>query len=256
MQIVISPAKTLNFEKESITDSFSMPDFLDDSAILIEELRFFSPDRLSSLMEMSSKLAEFNYDRFQKWNRPFTKTNAKQAILAFTGEVYEGLSAREFTDDDFSFAQDHLRTLSGLYGLLRPLDLIQPYRLEMGTKLNTARGRNLYQFWGDKITDAINASLEKEDKPVLVDLASMEYVKSINLKKLKGELVTPVFKELKGNSYKVVSFSAKRARGLMSSYIIKNKFKDVEEIKSFDEAGYEYNDSLSSERQWIFTRDN
>ena len=254
MLILISPAKTLDFKKEEVPKEHSLPPFLDESSKLIERLRQFTPNDITSLMKVSEKLAHLNYERFQDWHIPFTRENAKAAIMAFTGDVYEGLNAREFNDDQFTYAQKHLRILSGLYGILKPLDLIQPYRLEMGTPLHTSRGNNLYQFWDNAITDAINESIKNEKEPVILNLASQEYFKSINEKELKARVITPVFKELRGDKYKIISFSAKRARGLMVNYIIKNKFHKAEAIKAFDLEGYSFNEALSSHDEFVFTR--
>ena len=255
MLLVISPAKTLDFENAPVTAKHSQPAFLDQSALLIEELRAMSPDRISNLMSISDKLGELNRQRFMNWAPPFTPANAKQAMLAFRGDVYTGLDADSFSAADFEFAQKHLRILSGLYGLLKPLDLIQPYRLEMGTALSNRRGKNLYEFWGDAITEALNAELRKDKKPVLVNLASGEYFKAVHPKLLAAEVITPIFKERKNGDYKIVSFYAKKARGLMSAYIVKNRILDVEAVKQFAVAGYRYNPERSDAREWVFTRE-
>ena len=255
MLILLSPAKTLNFDKERSVENYTLPLFLQDSSLLIERLRQMTPDDISSLMEVGEKLAHLNYERFQDWHKPFTPENSKAAIFAFTGDVYEGLNAREFDDEELDFAQKHLRILSGLYGILRPLDLIQPYRLEMGSPLDTPAGKGLYSFWGDSITETINENMKDEEEPIVLNLASQEYFKTINLKSLKAGVITPVFKELKGGKYKIISFTAKRARGLMSNYIIKNKIISPHAIKSFNAQGYSFNESLSSSGQWTFTRE-
>ncbi|MBM81086.1 MAG: peroxide stress protein YaaA [Planctomycetaceae bacterium] len=254
MLIVISPAKTLNFEPQTLTNDFSQPQFLRDSRALIKCLREFSPDGLSKLMKISEKLAVENHERNQKWKTPFNAENAKQAVLAFRGDVYLGLNADEFGARDFKFAQGHLRILSGLYGLLRPLDLIQAYRLEMGTRLENDRGNNLYEFWGEKITKALNADLKESKANTLVNLASDEYYKSINEAKVKARVVTPGFKELRNGKYQFVSFNAKKARGLLSAYIIQNRLKKADDIKNFDVDGYEFNEELSTDDKWMFTR--
>lgn len=255
MLIVISPAKTLDFESPVKTKSKTIPDFLDDSQELIEQLRELSPADISDLMGVSEKIGALNFDRFLNWHTPFDSSNAKQAVLAFKGDVYTGLDADSFNAQEFKFAQKHLRILSGLYGLLRPLDLMQPYRLEMGTKFNNERGKNLYAFWGDSITEAVNKQLKKTKSDVLLNLASNEYFKVLQSKAVNAEIITPVFKDLKGGKYKIVSFYAKKARGLMSAYIIKNQLDDVEGIKQFDSEGYRYNESMSTAREWVFTRD-
>jgi len=253
--MVISPAKTLDFESLPTTKVSSVPAFLPQSEKLIAQLRKLSPEDISSLMGISEKLGQLNFERFLNWHTPFDSKNAKQAILAFQGDVYTGLEANTFTAKDFRFAQKHLRILSGLYGLLRPLDLIQPYRLEMGSKFQYTGGRNLYQVWADDLTCAVNAQLKVSKSSVLLNLASNEYFKVIDKKALHGDVITPVFKDLKNEKFKIISFYAKKARGMMSAYIIKNKITKVEDIKQFDVAGYRYNESLSSARDWTFTRD-
>jgi cytoplasmic iron level regulating protein YaaA (DUF328/UPF0246 family) len=255
MLIVISPAKTLDFDTPSPTDSSTQPQFLDDSKILIERLRELDPIQIGKLMSISSELAELNHARNMNWSMPFSRANAKQALFAFRGDVYVGLQADSFTKRDIEFAQKHLRILSGLYGLLRPLDLMQPYRLEMGTSLTNARGKNLYAFWNDKITAALNAELQGGKAPVLVNLASEEYFKAVHPKALAAPVVTPIFKERKDNAYKVVSFYAKKARGAMSRYIIRNRLRDVAALKQFAEGGYRFNAALSVGDEWVFTRD-
>lgn len=253
MIIVISPAKTLDFETKPITENYSVPRFLDDSCELVEELKLLAPDDISNLMSISPKLGELNANRFQTWQLPFTPDNAKQALLAFKGDVYTGLDAETFSEDDFSFAQRHLRILSGLYGVLKPLDLIQPYRLEMGTKFSNPRGANLYHFWGTALTESLKEELEDDDN-VLVNLASNEYFKSVKAKALDTRMITPVFKDMKNGQYKMISFYAKKARGLMSAYIIKNKLTDIESLKDFDSEGYCYNAEMSNGDDWVFTR--
>lgn len=260
MLIVISPAKTLDFDTSAPTDVFTQPQFLDDSKILIERLRELDPIQLGRLMSISNDLAELNHHRNMNWSTPFSRANAKQALLAFRGDVYVGLQADTFTQKDFEFAQKHVRILSGLYGLLRPLDLMQPYRLEMGTTLTNARGKNLYAFWNDKITAALNEELKNEKTPVLVNLASEEYFKAVHPKTLAARVVTPIFKECKGEAhgtptYKVVSFFAKKARGAMSRYIIRKRLTNIAALKRFAEDGYAFNAALSTADEWVFTRE-
>lgn len=255
MLIVISPAKTLDFDTPSPTDIFTQPQFLDDSKILIERLREFDPVQIGKLMSISDELAQLNHRRNMNWSIPFSRANAKQALLAFRGDVYLGLQADAFTRKDLEFAQKHLRILSGLYGLLRPLDLMQPYRLEMGTNLTNARGKNLYAFWNDKITAALNEEFKNEKKPLLVNLASEEYFRAVHQKTLAARVITPIFKEHRGDTYKVVSFFAKKARGAMSRYIIRHRLKDIAALKRFSEDGYTFNTSLSTESEWVFTRE-
>ncbi len=255
MLIVISPAKTLDFDTQACTDNYSQAVFLDDAQQLMQLLRKLSRTELSQLMKISAKLADLNYDRNINWQLPFSPKNAKQAVLAFKGDVYTGLAAENYTAEDFQFAQKHLRILSGLYGLLKPLDLIQAYRLEMGTKLPNPNGKNLYAFWNDKVTTAINATLEQENANVLINLASNEYFKVIKPKLLNARVITPVFKDFKNGQYKVISFLAKKARGYMTSYIIKNKIAKAIDIKAFNEYGYAYNEHMSTDGQWVFTKE-
>ncbi|WP_067514737.1 peroxide stress protein YaaA [Endozoicomonas ascidiicola] len=255
MLLVISPAKTLDFETPATTQTFTQPDFLDHSAQLIDELRDLSPAKIGSLMSISEKLSQLNAARFEAWSTPFTMENAKQAILAFKGDVYTGLDAETLSEKQLDFAQQHLRMLSGLYGLLRPLDLMQAYRLEMGTKFANQRGKDLYQFWGGLITEQLNQELANQKKPVLVNLASNEYFKSVQTKNINGEIITPVFKDLKNGQYKIISFYAKKARGLMCRYVIDKKIAQPEKLKAFDYEGYEFNEAMSSGNELVFTRD-
>ncbi|WP_347329913.1 peroxide stress protein YaaA [Marinimicrobium locisalis] len=255
MLMLISPAKTLDFETAPVTDKATQPDFLDESRELISTLRDLAPQDVSELMGISDKLGQLNYDRYQQWHTPFTPDNAKQAALAFKGDVYTGLDAERFKAGDFTFAQKHLRILSGLYGLLRPLDLIQPYRLEMGTRLKNQRGANLYNFWGERLTAAINEQLNTLKQPAVVNLASNEYFKAVQPKALAAPVITPVFKDWKNGQYKIISFYAKKARGLMAAYAIENRIKNAEGLKAFDREGYRFNSELSSDKQWVFTRD-
>ncbi|MEM6612326.1 MAG: peroxide stress protein YaaA [Cyanobacteria bacterium P01_C01_bin.72] len=259
MLILISPAKTLDFETAAPIKRFSQPEFVADTARLVEQLRILSATEISALMKISDKLGQLNSDRFKTWQANYDDTNAKQALLAFQGDVYQGMAVDSYTVEDFEFAQDHLRILSGLYGVLRPLDLIQPYRLEMGTKiahgkLQDLAANTLYEFWGDKLTQVINQQLEKLESKIIVNLASNEYFKAVNPKLLPGEIITPVFKDWKNGKYKIISFYAKKARGMMASYIIKNQIKSANDIKDFTEAGYSYNLELSSEKDLVFTR--
>ena len=234
MILVISPAKALDYETPVSVSTHTQPDFLDDSAALIEVLREKSPAEIAALMALSDPLSTLNVARYASWSRPFGPDNARQALLAFNGDVYEGLDARSLSADELAWAQDHLRILSGLYGVLRPLDLMQAYRLEMGTRLANPRGKNLYEFWGERITDELNRLLAREEEAgrerVLLNLASDEYFKSVKPKKLKGRIVTPVFEDWKGGRYKIISFYAKRARGLMSRYVIGKRIDEVEAL--------------------------
>ncbi len=255
MLTVISPAKSLDYETPIKTKKFSEPDFLDESETLIEELRELSPPDIESLMKISPKLADLNYGRFLNWQRPFDTDNARQSIFAFTGDVYQGLDNHSFKAKDVDFCQKHLRILSGLYGLLRPLDLMQAYRLEMGTKFENNRGKNLYAFWGEQITDKLNDELKKQKSDVLINLASNEYFKSVKPKQLNATIITPNFKDLKNGQYKIISFYAKKARGLMAAYIMKNGITDPEKLKAFDSEGYYFSPEQSTDTDWIFLRD-
>lgn len=254
MLLVVSPAKKLDFDTPTATSEYSQPTLLEHSQALIDDCVKLTPDQIASLMKLSDKLAGLNAARFGEWSLPFTPENARQAILAFNGDVYTGLDANSFSDDDFAFAQKHFRILSGLYGLLKPLDLIQAYRLEMGTKLENSRGSNLYHFWGDIITDEVNKALAEQGDEVLINLASTEYFKSVKKKGLNAEIITPQFKDWKNGQYKMISFFAKKARGLMARYIIQNQITDVEQIKNFDLAGYQFSADLTQGNDWVFTR--
>jgi cytoplasmic iron level regulating protein YaaA (DUF328/UPF0246 family) len=255
MLIVISPAKSLDFSVQTNIKTNSVPPFLKDSNTLVNELIKFRPEDLSKLMNISAKLAELNYERFIKWHLPFTNENAKPALFVFKGDVYQGLDIQSLNEEDVLFANQNLRILSGLYGVLKPLDLIQEYRLEMGTKLENPQGKNLYEFWGDKITDEINKAIKlSSGEKVLINLASNEYFKSIQKRKLNYEVITPVFKDYKNGQYKIISFYAKKARGLMSRFIIQNRIEKAQEIKAFNLADYHYNEELSKDKEWVFTR--
>ena len=258
MILVISPAKALDYETPPTTATFTQPDFLDQSAELIDILREKSPAQIAELMSLSDQLSSLNVARYASWSRPFAADNAKQALLAFNGDVYEGLDATSLTEADLAWAQDHLRILSGLYGVLRPLDLMQAYRLEMGTRLASPRGKNLYEFWGERITDELNRLLAREEdagrERVLVNLASDEYFKSVKPKKLKGRIVTPVFEDWKGGRYKIISFYAKRARGLMSRYVITKRIDEVEALQGFDAEGYAFAADASDADTLVFRR--
>jgi cytoplasmic iron level regulating protein YaaA (DUF328/UPF0246 family) len=250
--IVISPAKTLDFETAPKTQICSQPRFLRQSQQLIDELKVLSTADIASLMKLSDKLAALNMARFQTWQKPFNLGNAKQALLAFRGDVYTGLDADTLDEAGLKFAQQHLRILSGLYGVLRPLDLMQAYRLEMGTKLANLKGKDLYQFWGSQLRESIEEEL---NDGVLINLASNEYFKAVEAKKLKGHIITPVFKDWKNGQYKIISFYAKKARGLMSRYIIDHSINEPDNIKGFDSEGYRYSPEMSQADQWVFLRD-
>ncbi|HQO28354.1 MAG TPA: peroxide stress protein YaaA [Accumulibacter sp.] len=254
MLLVISPAKALDFKTPPVVTTFSQPRFLDQSQQIIDRLRQFSPAELASLMKISDPLAVLNATRYGEWQQPFTVENAKQAALAFDGDVYDGLQALTLTADDWQFAQQHLRILSGLYGVLRPLDLIQPYRLEMGTLLANARGRDLYAFWGERLTDILNDDLRAVEANQLVNLASQEYFKSIVAKKIAVSVVQPVFEDWNGGRYRIISFHAKRARGLMARFIIDNRLRDVSALRDFAVDGYRYVTESSDDKVCLFRR--
>lgn len=254
MLTVISPAKTLDYESPALTSEFTQPAHLHQSRKLIRRLRQISSSDLSTLMGVSSNIAELNHQRFRRWKTPFRLDNAKQALFAFKGDVYIGLDAKTMSQKNIAYAQDHLRMLSGLYGILRPLDLMQPYRLEMGTRLDTDQGHNLYQFWDTRLTRALNAEMKAIGSDVLVNLASIEYFKSINPKSIKGRVVTPVFKDYTDGKYQVIGFFAKKARGSMTRYIIDNEIDQADKVKQFDLEGYTYNSSFSTDQEWVFMR--
>lgn len=254
MLMIISPAKTLDYESPLATETHTQPDFLDDACELIDQLKELEPHQICNLMDISDKLGQLNAERFQNWHTPFTPDNARQAVLAFKGDVYTGLDAESFSEDDFQFAQKHLRILSGLYGLLKPLDLMQPYRLEMGTKFENSRGKDLYAFWGSKITEALNRQLAEDDQ-VLINLASNEYFKSVKKRELDARLITPQFKDWKNGKYKMISFYAKKARGLMCRYAIQNQINKAEDLKEFNLDGYYFSEDQSDNNNWVFLRD-
>jgi cytoplasmic iron level regulating protein YaaA (DUF328/UPF0246 family) len=254
MLTVISPAKTLDFVTPSTTNKHTNPDFLDHSSELIQILKKHPPKKLRTLMKISDKLAELNVQRYSEWSLPFTQENAKQAILAFKGEVYLGLEADELNSRDLNFAQKHLRILSGLYGVLKPLDLIQPYRLEMGAKLKNRAGQDLYHFWGDLLSTAIETELASHRSRVLINLASLEYFKSLRASNLSVDVINPVFKDYSNGRYRVLGFFAKKARGFMANYIIRNRINKAEDLKAFNTDGYKYNKTLSNDDHWVFSR--
>ncbi len=250
MLVVISPAKKLDYSSSIEASLLSQPALLDHAEELSLGLKALAPQDVSSLMHLSDKLGALNYERFQEWQTPFNVSNARAAVLAFKGDVYQGLDAESMSAEDLHWAQDHLRILSGLYGVLRPLDLMQAYRLEMGTKFANQRGKDLYQFWGDIIT----AELNRVDSSVLVNLASNEYFKSVRKQDISARIVTPVFMDKKDGKYKIISFYAKKARGLMSRYIIQNRITEIEQINQFDSDGYVYNAALSELDAPVFLR--
>ena len=255
MFFVLSPAKNLNEKDPSPVSSFTLPDLLPEAEILMQELRQLAPQQIAELMHVSDKIALLNAERNAAWHTPFTPENAKQAVFMFNGDVYEGIAADTLKPEQIDYLQQHVRLLSGLYGVLRPLDLMQPYRLEMGTAFANTRGKNLYEFWGDKITDLLNQTLKQTDSDVLINLASQEYFKSVNTKKLNARLITPIFKDEKNGKYKIISFYAKRARGLMVRYAAEHGITEPEMLKNFDYEGYSFNEAASNEAEWVFMRE-
>jgi cytoplasmic iron level regulating protein YaaA (DUF328/UPF0246 family) len=253
MLLLISPAKSLDFS-ETDTKTHSTPRLLADSEVLIQNLRQKSSADLQKLMKVSENIANLNVERYHDFETPFSLENAKQAALAFTGDVYKGMEANTFSEADLEFAQMHLRILSGLYGILKPLDLMQAYRLEMGTKLANEKGKNLYEFWDTKITNLINQDVEVLNQKAVVNLASKEYFKSVKPKNLAADLYNIEFKEDKNGQYKIVAFYAKKARGMMCHFAIKNRLTNPNDLKAFDYDGYYFNTDLSSEKEFVFTR--
>jgi len=254
MLVVTSPAKKLDFSEDVTRSGWSIPDFLEDSEILIEAARKLTRQELGKLMKISDKLVELNYNRFRAFSTPFTPVNAKQAVFAFTGDTYVGLDAESLSEDDLAYGQDHYRILSGLYGLLRPLDLMQPYRLEMGKKITTRRGRTLYEFWGDDLTASLNDIMAAQDTDILVNCASQEYFKAIKADKLAGQIITPVFKEVKEGHARVLGMFAKKARGMMTRFILQNRVEKAGDLKDFDMGGYVFQPSLSDHQTLEFHR--
>jgi cytoplasmic iron level regulating protein YaaA (DUF328/UPF0246 family) len=254
MITLVSPAKKLDFSNSDILSQFSQCDFLKNSQILIDETKKMSISELKNLMKISDKLAETNRARFNQWSIPFTKENAKQAILSFKGDTYVGLNAETFSNKDFEYAQDHFRILSGLYGILRPLDLIQPYRLEMGTKLENPNGSDLYGFWSDQIAKKLNNTLKDHASKVILNCASVEYFKSVDTNTLDATIVSPIFKDVKNGQAKIISFFAKKARGMMARFIIQNRIDKVDDIIKFNDAGYTYQPKESTPNNPLFIR--
>ena len=254
MITLLSPAKSLDYKSPCLTERSSQTRLKSDTAVLIDQLKKLSSQEVGLLMNISDNLSVLNHERFQKFAASYNKNNSRQAILAFTGDVYQGMNLSEWSADDFATAQENVRILSGLYGVLRPLDLMQPYRLEMGTSLANERGKNLYQFWGDRITGLLNKDLEKSNSNVVVNLASKEYFSSVIPSKLNGQIISPVFKDEKKGKYKIISFYAKKARGMMADYIVKNELKKSEELREFSTAGYTYDAESSTKDKPVFLR--
>lgn len=254
MLIVISSAKILDFRTKPFLEEYTQPAFIDRSAQLMDVLRKLKKKEIAELLSVNPSIAALNFERYTNWQVPFTPENAKQAMLVFKGEVYRGLKAWTMEPSEYRYAQDHLRILSGLYGLLRPLDFMQPYRLEMGIKLRTAQAPTIYRFWGDAITKNLNDALKPMKVPVLINLASAEYFKVINKRLLAAPIITPEFMEGRQDGYKSIVVYLKKARGMLSRFIIKHQLTDPEDIKGFNEEGYMYNSRLSRGNNWIFTR--
>jgi cytoplasmic iron level regulating protein YaaA (DUF328/UPF0246 family) len=254
MLVIISPAKTLDYQSPLVTQRFTQPELLEQSQQLMHLCQTLTPAQLSSLMSISDKLAGLNVARFSEWQPHFTLENARQALLAFKGDVYTGLQVQDFSEGDFNFAQQHLRMLSGLYGVLRPLDLMMPYRLEMGIKLANPFGKDLYSFWGEHITQKLNDALTQQGDAVVINLASDEYFKAVKPAKLQGSLIKPIFLDEKNGKYKVISFHAKKARGLMSRFIIKERLTKVEQLSDFNLEGYRFDPTLSADNELVFKR--
>ncbi|WP_373019478.1 peroxide stress protein YaaA [Thiomicrorhabdus sp.] len=254
MLMLVSPAKSLDETTPVQTDLHTQGVLLDQAAELIEELKQIGPVEIGQLMHISDKLAELNYERFQDWQLPFPADKAKQAAWLFKGDVYQGLDAYSLSPEGIDYIQNHLRILSGLYGLLKPCDDMLPYRLEMGTKFVNAKGKDLYAFWGNRITDILNEELAEQGSQTLVNLASNEYFKAVKTKQLKARIITPIFKDWKNGQYKIISFYAKKARGLMARYAADQQVENAEDLKFFDVDGYRFQPDLSSETDWVFTR--
>ena len=251
---IVSPAKSLDFDNKAPISDFSLPLFLEESQKIVNVLKDYSPEDLSKLMNVSKDLGLLNANRYQDYITPFKPENAKQAIFAFTGDVYKGLDATTLSTKAIKYAQTHFKILSGLYGILKPLDLIQAYRLEMGTKISINNSTSLYDFWSNHITTELNINLERTNSQFLLNLASNEYSKSIDMKSLNAEVITPVFKDWKSGQYKIISFFAKKARGLMSRYVLENKIKNPNDLRAFDSDGYVFNEGFSTEKSLVFTR--
>lgn len=254
MLSLLSPAKSLDFESPATSQIITQPVFQQEALELIEQLRKLAPQDLSQLMKISDKLASLNVARFQEWQLPFIHENAKAAVLAFTGDVYAGLDASTLDDAALEFGQEHLGILSGLYGLLKPMDLMQAYRLEMGTKFTNKRGKDLYTFWQPLVTAQIKKQLAEHTRPVVVNLASQEYFKAVDIKLLNRRIITPVFKDWKNDEFKIISFYAKKARGLMARFILEEKIDQPEKLKDFNLDGYKFNKAMSEEDSWVFIR--
>ncbi len=254
MIVLMNSSKTLDFQNRANITKHTVPEFNDDAQILVKTLRKLSKSEFSKVMKVSQKLADLNIERYAKWRPDLKASDGKQALVAFRGDIYSGMDVDNYKDKDFNFAQKHVRILSGLYGILRPLDLMQPYRLEMATKLNTSKGKNMYQFWGNKINNSLKRMLKQEKSGVLVNLYSAEYFKGTQPDELDARIISPAFKEFRDGSYRFITLYAKKARGMMCNFIIRNHIKHIEELKSFNVEGYKFNPKISSENELVFTR--
>ena len=254
MIILMNSSKTLDFQQKAKISKHTIPELKKDADLLVQDLRQLSAADFSKLLKTSEKLTKLNVERYAGWQTQVNESNAKQALLAFKGDIYSGMAVDDYKIKEFNFAQKHVRILSGLYGILRPLDLIQPYRLEMATKLATARGKNMYEFWGAKINEILKALLKQEKSDTLVNLCSMEYFKAVKSDRLDAKVITPAFREFRDGTYRFITLYAKKARGMMCNYIIRNQLKAANDLKSFDVAGYQFNKKMSSDTEWVFTR--
>ena len=254
MLIVLSPAKSLDYKSPAKVKAPTLPEFVSESAKLIADLKKLSPQEVANLMGLSDQLAALNVGRYRDWSKKFTEENSKPAIYAFDGDVYDGFDVKTLDAKAIAFAQDHIRILSGLYGALRPLDLMQPYRLEMGTSFKNARGKDLYAFWGERVTHSLKQVLEQQKKPVLLNLASEEYFKVLQAKNLDCPVISPIFQDGKDGKYKIISFYAKRARGLMARFVVENRITDAADLKGFNLDGYKYVPSESKPEKPLFRR--
>ena len=254
MLTIISPAKSLDFSIDERNIPYTTPEFTGEVNELVDLLRKKSTADIRKLMDVSENIAELNVERFENFKARHQLPSSKQAILAYSGDVYEEIEDQDFVDEDFDFAQDHVRIISGLYGLVKPLDLIQPYRLEMKIRLENSQGKNLYSFWKDKLTSSLAKAIIDSGNDILINLASAEYFKAIDTNKLKARIITPVFKEFRNGKYTVIGLKAKRARGMMTDFIIRKKINSPEQLKTFKKKKYTFNDSLSSEHEWVFSR--
>jgi cytoplasmic iron level regulating protein YaaA (DUF328/UPF0246 family) len=254
MIVVLNSSKTLDVESGPTPPIRTLPEYLDDAALLVGRLRKFSVAELGHLMGVSEKLARLNAARYKSWHTPFTPSNARPAILAYSGDVYAGMATDAYGNADFRFAQDHVRILAGLYGILKPLDLIQPYRLEMGTRFSTPRGDNLYDFWGERLTESLQRALRESKSGVLLNLASVEYLKAVDTDRLEADVITPLFKQERNGKLKTIAVYTKKARGMMCDYLIRNRITNPQKVKTFDRDGYRFDPQGSSKSEWLFRR--